>query len=416
MKKQFNPSTRVEVIDILRAFALMGVLLVHISYEFAGWGSIYTNPDAAHTMQLSAADKALNFFITIFLVNKSRAMLSFLFGVSFYYQIQNYKGTEANMATWFLKRMAFLFLIGMLHSYFLWSGDILRMYAVCGFFLMLVCRWDTKNILIGGLLFSFLFPTCIGILQQHFPYSSISEQDKLAMYKDYASHKYSDLFAANRLRDAAINFNPYGISSYLSEIFGNFMLGLWAIQTDLFRKLAENRLTLYKYLLAALGIGVLCSVSVIHFFVGRILHISEFNLPVAYLDALDVVYKISQQAMNLFNLCGVIFLYNIPFFRRRLQRLIPAGRMSLTNYIMHSVMAVFLFNGVGLGLMGKYHPSVAFCIGLVYFLVQVIYSTWWLRNFTMGPLEFLWRSLINGHWHSISRIKQPQLAMEQIQA
>lgn len=405
MKNQKNNSTRVEVIDIMRALALMGVLLVHISYEFAGWGSVYTNPNTLHSDQLSFIDKALNYLITIFLVNKSRALLSFLFGVSFFYQLNSFKEGATKLHTWFAKRMGGLLLIGLLHAYLLWSGDILRMYAVCGFFLMLVSKWDIKNILKGGLFFSFLLPTCIGIMQQHFPYSSISDADKLAMYKDYASHSYIDLFKANRLRDAAINLNPYGISSYLSEILGNFMLGFWAIKTNLFHKLASNKKLLYKYMGISLTIGILFSVSFIHLFVSDVLHISESTLPVAYLDALDVLYKVSQQAIGLFNLSAIIYLYHNTTMRYRLQLLIPVGRMSLTNYIMHSVLAVFLFNGVGLGLIGKYRPSVAFTIGIAYFAIQAVYSMWWLKRFTMGPLECVWRSIISGKWQTISRTK-----------
>ncbi|TKK66996.1 DUF418 domain-containing protein [Ilyomonas limi] len=414
MKNPQTPSTRVEVIDILRAIALMGVLLVHISYEFAGWGSVYTNPNALHSDQLSVADKGLNYLITLFLVNKSRALLSFLFGVSFYYQLNSFKGEEAKLKGWFARRMGALMLIGLLHAYLLWSGDILRMYAVCGFSLLLVYKWDIKNILKVGLLFSFLLPTCIGIMQQHFPYSSITDAEKIAMFEDYSSTRYIDLFTANRLRDAAINFNPYGITSYMSEILGNFMLGLWAIRSNLFNKLAANKTLLYKYLGFSLLIGVVCSVTFIHVLVEKVLHIPEFTLPVAYLDALDILYKVSQQAIALFNMCAIIYLYSNTTFRYRLQLLIPLGRMSLTNYIMHSVMAVFLFNGVGLGLIGKYRPSVAFSIGIIYFAVQAFYSTWWLKRFTMGPLEYVWRSLISGKWQTINRARLSQLAVQKV--
>ena len=414
MNNQHTPSTRVEIIDILRAIALMGVLLVHISYEFAGWGSVYTNPNALHSSQLSVADKALNYLITLFLVNKSRALLSFLFGVSFYYQLNSFKGEEAKLKGWFARRMGALMLIGVLHAYLLWSGDVLRMYAVCGFSLILVSKWNVKNILKGGLLFSFLLPTCIGIMQQHFPYSSITDAERLAMYKDYSSSRYIDLFTANRLRDAAINFNPYNIASYMSEILGNFMLGFWAIRTNLFGKFASNKTLLYKYLGISLIIGVVFSISFIHVFVEKVLHISEYTLPVAYLDALDVLYRVSQQAIGLFNMCAIIYLYYNTAFRYRLQLLIPLGRMSLTNYIMHSVMAVFLFNGVGLGLIGKYRPSVAFGIGILYFAIQAFYSTWWLKHFTMGPLEYIWRSIIKGKWQTISRARLSQPALQKV--
>jgi len=416
MNQQQAASTRVEVIDIMRAIALMGVLLVHISYEFAGWGSVYSNPNALHDGQLSFADKVLNYFITIFLVNKSRALLSFLFGVSFYYQLNNYKGEEAKHKRWFAKRMGGLMLIGLLHAYLLWSGDILRMYAVCGLLLMLVSKWKTPNILIGGLFFSFFLPTCIGIMQQHFPYNSITNAEKIAMYKDYSGSRFIDLFNANRLRDAAVTLNPYGISGYLSEILGNFMLGFWAMKVNLFGRLASNKKMLYQYAGISLVFGIAFSVSFIHLFVEKVLHLSEFKLPVAYLDMLDVLYRISQQAIGLFNIAVIIYLYFYTPFRYKLQLLIPLGRMSLTNYIMHSVMAVFLFNGVGLGLIGKYRPSIAFSIGILYFAIQAVYSIWWLKRFTMGPLEYVWRSFIYGKRQTISRTKLSKRALQKASA
>ncbi len=400
-------SGRIEVIDVLRGFALLGILLVHASGEFAGWSAIYISPVNPQSLSTARLDDATNLFLNIFLINKSRALFAFLFGVSFFYQLDKANRQGYKIEGKFARRMLMLFLIGVLHAYLIWAGDIFRIYAICGILLLFVYKWQPKKLLITGIFFTVLVPALNSIIRFYLPYSSLTDSSKIEMYQYFAGDSYASLLHANLLRDAAVNLDPYMAGSYLLVVFGNFVLGYWAAKTGFFNKLSADKKLLYTYLSASFVAGLLCSLQAIRG-VCRLVGTSEDALPALVRNALNLLYSFSQEAMALFLLCTVVLLYRRPFWQKKLSVLKYAGRMTLTNYLMQSVFAALFFFGAGLGYISHFGPAIAFVMAIFYFVFQVWYSRQWLQYFTMGPMEFLWRSLIEGKWQ---RIRKPAVSL-----
>lgn len=410
--KNIETKPRFEVIDVLRGFALLGVLLVHISGEFAGWSSTYSNPLSLKSLPSASLDSAVNFAMNLIFVGKARALFAFLFGVGFFFLLGKAQRLGHNINSRFTRRMFILFVIGVFHAYLLWSGDIFRIYAVCGLLLLLVYKLKPAKLLFWGIILTTVAPAVSTVLHNFLPYTSLSQPLKEAMYQGYASRNYSGLIYANILRDIAVLGDPYFIGDYLLVILGNFMLGYWAAQTELFARLAINKILLRRSLFTGLFLGLFLSPSFVRVAAG-FAHATESSLPAILRNILALPYAISKQAMALFLMCSIIYLYyyGAGFIKKVLQLFIPVGRMTLTNYLMHSVLAVVLFDGVGFGLISHFGPAIAVCIGLLYFALQMWYSAWWLKQFTMGPMEFIWRSMLDGKWQQIRHLQQPVAAV-----
>ena len=133
------------------------------------------------------------------------------------------------------------------------------------------------------------------------------------------------------------------------------------------------------------------------------MHTDEGKIDIAWRSLLSFPAACSIEAIALFLLCAIIYLYQFTSVRRWLLFLIFAGRMTLTNYIMQSVFALVFFFGVGFGFIGHFGAFTALCIGVLFFTFQLAYSYVWLQYFTTGPVEYLWQSMIEGKWKTIRK-------------
>ena len=138
MKTPLNPkidSKRIEAIDALRGFALLGVLFANI--PFGGDPPIE-----------SSYDDTIHFLYNFLISKKFITIFSMLFGFGFFIQFSRAKEKVINFNSYFLKRMGLLFLIGCIHSFVLWNGDIVMSYAFGGLFLLLLRNWSVKKLII----------------------------------------------------------------------------------------------------------------------------------------------------------------------------------------------------------------------------------------------------------------------------
>jgi uncharacterized protein len=121
------------------------------------------------------------------------------------------------------------------------------------------------------------------------------------------------------------------------------------------------------------------------------------------------VYDVFNAAMVVFFVSGLTLL----MLRRRWQavlfKLAPVGKMALSSYIMQTVFGLLMFYGAGLGLYGKTSPGLNYIIAITFFFMQVGFSTWWLRHFNYGPLEWLWRSGTLLKWQPLRKKKATRI-------
>ncbi len=407
---QTPTSNRIEIIDIIRGFALVCILLVHFSGEFAGWSTVYTSPVSSAALSSSSVDSFTNFFLNLFLINKARTLFAFLFGVGFYFQLAKANRNGYRIESKFARRMLMLLFIGVLHAYLIWAGDILRFYAVCGLGLLLVYKRSDRSLFIIAVVCSVLIPAMSVLLRYHFPFALLSSDMKVQMYQGLISDNYTNFFQANLLRDLASNWDPYNVCFYLFPIFGNFLFGYLAAEARLFEKLSTNKGLLRRCLLFSFGVGFFGSNSFARL-AAKPFGATESDIPLAWRDVLSFFNCLSIECTAFFLLCFLIILYQVPFAKKALGIFAFAGRMTLTNYIMQSLFGVWFFYGVGLGFISRYGPTVAFTIGLGYFIIQLWYSRLWLQYFSTGPVEYLWRSLVEWKWQTI-RLNRADIAAQ----
>jgi uncharacterized protein len=363
-------------------------------------------PGLLDDIYASGLDKAAGAFMEILVRGKFFALFSFLFGVSFFIQMDNGAQKGVNFKARFLWRLALLFAIGYAHALF-YRGDILTIYAVVGVALVLffrvrnaVClaiaaaiflglpRFLLFAISSGGVLFAGGDPD--PALQANLAYAAAVTEGSLA-----------DVFRANAwhglVSKAEFQMNVFG-RGYLT--FAYFLIGLCAGRLGLFRDLERHVGLLKRMLWIALAAGLLLFV-VAGFLFSSLPENSDF-------DNWQAMFALT--AMDLWNLsfatiylCGFLLWFHRPRGRRVLGKLAPYGRMALTNYVVQTLIGTTLLYNFGFGLIGQLSSADMFGIAVAVILAQVALSAAWLRLYRFGPLEWLWRSATWTEWQRLRR-------------
>jgi uncharacterized protein len=398
---------RVHVLDVLRGFALSGVLLANMVWWFSGYRSL--DAEAAAALPTAALDTVVLELQWFFVDGKFISIFSFLFGVGFAIQMARARERGMEITPVYVRRMLWLLLFGVAHMLFLWYGDILHLYAVLGLLLIGWTRRSDRALVCWGVVFTVLFPLAIRATLRGLPIVTGGTVDLLA---SFAAHReavaalrpifehgtYVDVVRANVAETwlwlATDDSWKTGAAS-----FGKFLVGFWAARTGILLRAGTDQRnasrTLFRRGLAwGLALGVMCQ--------GVLLVVERLParplVPQTWMAdvGLDLLHRVGIPAMALGYVCGIILLFQRPASRGLLNLFAPVGRMALTNYLGQSVICVLLFYGWGLGWYGAVGPTA--CVGLtgMVFLVQAAASHWWLSRFRFGPAEWAWRCLTYG--------------------
>jgi uncharacterized protein len=392
---------RVSSVDALRGFALFLVLITHFLGPFPGFPFFFTE-DQLSALPTLSFDNTLVRLNQLLANDKARALFSFLFGLSFYFQMAKVERLGISFKKTFTRRMIILLAFGILHAYLLWWGDILRWYFFAGLVLLLCYKFRKKTIFALGILCMYVIPVVENIISPFLSYSPIELISASEAARGFLSDSYFEMIRANMLWDLNMNLNPWYRIPHTINILGYFFLGLWAGKASIFKKVDEYK---SKYKLA-LALGF-CTFMVSSYLIYR----NPIGQDAHYL--LSIIVRSIAGRLNIIGLLvlyvsGIVLLFHFTKARNILQLLIPVGQMTLTNYILHSVVGVFVFYGIGLGLMGRVGPSFVLPMALLFFSCQIGFSILWLKYFTMGPLEWVWRALMSGKFQSIRILeKQP---------
>jgi uncharacterized protein len=392
-------SKRISVVDGLRGFALLTVLLTHFITAFSGYPDLFLEQQLA-ALPFPELDNFISKISLLLFKLKSRLLFSFLFGLGFYFQIKKAERLGISFRKNFIKRLFVMLAIGLIHAYLIQWGDILRWYFVAGLFLLVLYRLDSRTILGISFILAFVIPATESILDMLLSHNIPGKLTVEQVQAAFLSGSYWETIKMNAAIEHLHYANPWYFVGYVSNILGFFFLGLWAGKVDLFKNIEEY--------LPKIRNGLL--IGTVVFFVGSIMfYYSPFpkdESPVAYQIVHSFGYRMNAVGLFVVYLCGFILLYRLATLRNYLEIFVPVGKMTLTNYILQSVVAVLLFNGLGLGLLGKIGPSVILPIALVFFALQIAVSHLWLRYFLTGPLEWIWRMAVTGKWQPILRNEQ----------
>ena len=382
-----RPTDRIEQLDLLRGFAIFGILVVNMTiFSGSAWNTETTTGAAdrlaCQAIELLASGKFLNLF-------------SFLFGVGFTLQLRRVTERSGRFAPLYSRRLVGLFLIGLIHGIFIASVDTLQTYALLGFLLLLVSRVPRRGLLLVAAL-CFLLPVAYSAIESGMIWvgeldfassKSLAETDPVTPWrKVYHDGDYSTLVSARMAFWWRIYTSPDWYVGMLGHEFVLFLLGMYAGRIGFFENL-NLHLSQLKIAIPWLAVS------------GIALTLASLN-SAAYLSAIpdsvsaslqDRIFLLGALSLSGAYASGLIVLTQIPVWKHRLVPLALAGRMALTNYVLQSVICSLVFYESGLGLYDKVGPAHGLILTVVIFVTQVLLSTWWLRVARFGPLEWLWR-------------------------
>lgn len=385
-----EPKKRIDFIDILRGFALLGILFNNILL-FSGYDFMpLQNLRLFSTFNL---DSQLWEILDVVVTGKFYTLFSILFGVGFYLQ---WSKKSHDFLQVYRRRLFILLIFGFIHS-LIWFGDILFLYALVGFILLLFRNVKTKNLLRLSILFIFgivlfdlimmpLAPTfnnggtTSAAASAHVYYPDMSPAELVEGFK---TGNIAGLFSLN-IHNLIWKWLSYFPSGRVLNVMGAFILGYFLASTEFFTKHSRS----LKLLITFLLFGVLSTIFM------KIIDGSmyQFSTTVSQFLYKLLVYA-RQVSLCLFYICLLSTIAGTAPGKKILDYLRPVGRMALTNYIMQTVICLILFYNFGFNLFGRLGLVTIVFIAIGIVTLQIVLSTIWFKYFRFGPLEWLWRTL-----------------------
>jgi uncharacterized protein len=391
---------RIESLDVLRGFAILGILIVNAPY-FAGTFHAAMMPNA---IPLAVDQSTLWSWLVMhtFFEFKCITLFSMLFGVSLY--LVGGERSDKEKGAQLRRRLFWMLLFGLIHGVLIWYGDILFNYALCGF-LVLFCRsWRPRTLLIWGVFWTLLSSALIGLAMwaMQFAPPEVHEQQAAALSltpEQFATFKEAitggPLSTLMQNIDWWISFFVQALIFITPRTVGVMMIGLALFKWGFMSGKSPNWLYLFFLVLGAGSFAIMWTQGVREFAAGFPVEMmqGEGILITSLLSPFGTLFYISLFVL-LLKSNAIGFLLGI---------LAATGRMAFTNYIAQSLIMTTIF--WRLGYFGEVtRPELWAVVGGVW-LAQLIWSPIWLSIFAMGPLEWVWRCLTYKRWVPITKSK-----------
>lgn len=386
-----DPKQRIQILDILRGFALLGILFNNMEY-FSGYDFMpFADLKQITNFQL---DEKLYSFLDIIITAKFFTLFSILFAVGFYVQYNKGKEDSVNFLKTYRRRIFFLSIIGVVHS-LIWSGDILFLYAIVAMILTLfrnvkpgnLIRWSVFFLILPFLLDFALFfflhvpaasATVNPVALAHTTYPDMTAA---AVIKTFQHGSFVELFNLN-IHNLVWKWIGYLPSGRLFTFLGIFLLGYYLASIEFFTKKNNSK----SLLISGFLIGIVAAIS------AKMMGGSLFKFPSTPSNSIyKLLLIISQIFLCLFYITSIIEIVKIPAGKKVLNYLIPLGRMALSNYLLQTIFMILVFYNFGFGLFGKVGLFQTTGIVILLLALQIIFSNIWLKHFRFGPFEWVWR-------------------------
>lgn len=401
---QTEQNNRITIIDALRGFALLGVVLVHMQQHYSIFSFGGAEPSAPMFPEI---DNIVRWFTNNVLMGKFINIFAFLFGMSFFIQMDRASKKGIDFRKRFIWRMVILFVIGIVGAAF-YSGDILSFYAVFGLLLVFLYPLRNKMLMLIVCLLLLGSPRIIS-----YGYDKYQESRQTAIEMTAPTPTQNWEWDPNFVpeppsftksvkdnltsgRESTFNYQfGFGGRGYITIAL--FILGFIVGRIRFFETIQQN-VRRNVILFAVFSAGAwLCSFLSGLFppqfgFFGMGAATPEMLARAALNDINSVLFSAAI-------VMAFVLLYSIRPVGKALDILAPYGRMGLTNYEMQGIIGSVLFSLWGFGsYFGPLHPTSLFCLGLVVYATQIILSKIWLNYFKYGPLEWIWRSATYLKW------------------
>jgi len=391
---------RIQIVDILRGFALFGILFVNMTIFSRPFQNILFPADPAAPWFEHVAEWLIHFLGE----GKFYAMFSMLFGLGLTLQMERIEARGGRFVPLYARRLLVLLGFGLIHAFLIWIGDILILYALIGFLLILFRNAKPRTLLIWIVILITLpllfnagatglvewgksVPECAQQMEEIFAGTIASfEADIARAYRVYADGNFAEI-TAQRLYD----YTRMGFSSFFVlgfNVLGMFLLGVYFGKRGIFRDLESHRDLFRKLLLWGLILGLGGNA----LYASLVLSMPRLE-PAWPLFVSTLAQAIGAPLLMLAYVSAFCLLALSPVWGKRLQVLAPVGQMALTNYLTQSIVCTLIFYGYGLGLFGQMGMAAGIGLTIFIYLLQIPISHWWMKHFKYGPAEWLWRSL-----------------------
>lgn len=383
-------------LDVIRGFALFGVMLINLygHAEFALPGEVLDS------LATAPIDRSLGWVFDVFMSGKAQALFSMLFGFGFAMFLSRAEARGADGMKLYLRRLLILLVIGFAHAVAVFFGDILHIYALTAFVLILFRRAPDRLLLACGLAFSLLAGLAMTL---HLAWAEAATGATPALVTAFEAgleRRWVAFMAGDYPAYVAELFRGMGAEwflsvfawSYIGTVLGRFLMGYWLFRKGWLQRPGAYAAGFRRWAPRLLIAGLAFSLADVA--IGA----SGLEPGVLAAVALEILHRAGQLTLALGYGAGLVVLMQGERGRRLLSGLGDVGRMALTNYLTQSVVYLFVFYGFGLGLM-RYGGALT-CLGIAVatFALQIVFSRWWLARFRFGPLEWLWRSATYGRW------------------
>ena len=378
MEKQ--PATakqRILAVDALRGFAVMGLIL-------------YSFPDDTGT--LKALNTTLWDFLFFSFSGKAYAIFALLFGFTFFLQSRSAEKRGEDFRNRYMWRLVLLLGFGFVNSLF-FPGEILVLYALLGFVLVPVRHWSDRALMILAIILMLqpvewlkvIYACCVPEANPQQMIFSLGD-----VYPQLGGTSWWEMVKANFVTGQLASLNWAWCYGRVFQTASLFMIGLWIGRKGYFSSSSDVALDRSRHFWSR----VLClslPLAVVMYFVKSFVF-SQVEQPFL----LTTLRTILNSWYNLFFMLTLVGAFLMLYWvnEGKVQRILaPYGQMSLTDYVMQSVIGSFLYFGYGLGLHRVCGTTYSLLIGIVFFLAQLAFAHWWFRHYKRGPLESLWHKL-----------------------
>ncbi len=367
--KRSTQESRIESVDGLRGFALLGIIIANIPYQ--------TNSPVTGEL-----DSLMTFLFHFLIDKKFITIFSILFGFGFYIQMQ--RAAEKNVAfgKYFAFRMLLLFGIGSLHAFLIWNGDIIRTYAAGGLFLLLLRNTSVKKLFVLAVVLNVVFTGAIYIGLTSFGWSTHNFDFELAKELPLTT-SFLRYLKLNFLFDPWTNFYR-DMPLTVAFTFGNMLIGFILAKIDFFKCPEKFKNTSTWFITLGMTFGLASSYLYYQVVAGK-LELELFWLPFVLVAGMIL--------QSLFYISAFLQIYQNRSIRKVLQLFNPVGRTALSNYILQSSLYVFVFyNCFNLfNLFGKLTNFQSWMLAIAFYAFQTFITHLYLQRFHQGPIEFIWK-------------------------
>jgi uncharacterized protein len=417
-----SETNRLKVLDALRGFALLGILLMNIpgfsmaQYAFETFKNDPSNPNFW-----------LYEFIGIVFEGKMRAMFGMIFGAGILLFIANKTDKGNSVHALFYRRMAWLVLFGLIHAHLiLWIGDILYLYGVCGMIVYLFRNVAPKYLVWAVPLVAVIDFTSNTLFYQDLRAKRIAYVDAtkaqaenkalsdaqtkaLTTWREVektmipnredakantAKMKSDYSTVAGYLRPLAFDGQTKYLPYELWDSIALMLLGLALFKWGFFTGSWSND-DYWKVVKIGYGIGLPLVIYSMYY---SFIHFSTLEANLARMEKVPInwvnlIYPFQRILLVMAHAATLILLYKSGKIQGLFRRLAAVGQMAFTNYISHSVICTLFFFGYGLNYYAELEFYQIYIVALAIWVLQLIISPIWLKYYLFGPLEWVWRSL-----------------------